>query len=148
MIQALLASHNGQLYKRWVCSIDDIADLVRESHLEVLTSSEGRIAFWFTPSLHCAHRKVNRKATEIVLGTTRFTPRNVPLMRGIVVVTAHDSAGALASLSDEQIRSLAGLVERTPWWQDLVLSRRCALDRRRELRATRVARKQQLDKLP
>lgn len=148
MFQVLLASHNGQLYKRHVRCVGDIVDLVRECDLETLTSSDGTVDFWFTPSMHSSHRRVNRKATEIYLATTGFTPRNVPLMRGIVVLAAHDAAGGLASLTDAQIDTLAGHVERTPWWQDLVLARRYARDRRRELRAVRTARKHQHQDLP
>ena len=89
MIQVLHASHNGELYKRRVLSADDIADLIRETSLETLTNTAG-IDFWFTPSTHRAHRRVNRSATELLLATTRFTASNVPLMRGIVVLAAHD----------------------------------------------------------
>ncbi len=48
MIQVLHASHNGELYKRRVLSVDDIADLIRETSLETLTNTAG-IDFWFTP---------------------------------------------------------------------------------------------------
>ena len=92
MIQVLHASHNGELYKRRVLSADDIADLIRETSVETLTNTAG-IDFWFTPSTHRAHRRVNRSATELLLATTRFTASNVPLMRGIVVLAAHDGAG-------------------------------------------------------
>ncbi|PJE03571.1 MAG: hypothetical protein CK429_32715 [Mycobacterium sp.] len=148
MFQVLLASHNGQLYKRRVRCVADIADLIREGDLETLTSSDGTVDFWFTPSTRSSHRGVNRKATEIYLATTGFTPHNVPLMRGIVVLAAHDVAGGLAGLTDQQIDTLAGHVERTSWWQDLVLARRYARDRRRELRTVRTARKHQHENLP
>lgn len=148
MFQVLLASHNGQLYKRRVRGVDDIADLIREGDLETLTSSDGTVDFWFTPSTRSSHRRVNRNATEIYLATTGFTARNVPLMRGIVVLAAHDAAGGLASLTDPQIDTLAGHVERTSWWQDLVLARRYARDQRRELRAVRTTRKHQHEDLP
>lgn len=48
MIQVLHASHNGELYKRRVVSVEDIADLIRETSLETLTNTAG-IDFWFTP---------------------------------------------------------------------------------------------------
>ncbi|MGJ6127425.1 hypothetical protein QN239_33130 [Mycolicibacterium sp. Y3] len=134
--------------RRRVRCVDDIADLIRECDLEALTSGDASIDFWFTPSTRSSHRRVNRKATEIYLATTGFTPRNVPLMRGIVVLAAHDAAGGLASLTDQQIDTLAGHVERTPWWQDLVLAMRYARDWRRELRAVRTTLKRQYQDLP
>jgi len=43
----VLHSHNAELYKHRVQCVDDIADLVRESHVETLTSGDGSIDFWF-----------------------------------------------------------------------------------------------------
>ena len=140
MIQVLHASHNGELYKRRVLSVDDIADLIRETSLETLTNTAG-IDFWFTPSTHRAHRRVNRSATELLLATTRFSASNVPLMRGIVVLEAHDGAGELAGLSDEQINGLPDTLRCLSWREDLVLSRRIARDQRSQLRASRTASK-------
>lgn len=137
MIQVLHASHNGELYKRRVRSVDDIADVIRETNLETLTNRSG-IDFWFTPSIHRAHQRINRKATEILLATTRFTAANVPLLRGIVVLTAHDDAGELAALTDSQIDTLADTIGSLSWRQELVLSRRIATDQRRQVRASRT----------
>lgn len=124
MIRVLQASHNGELYQRAIGSVDDIPELIREENLETLTSSDGCIDFWFTPCTHPFHRRINRKATAIYLATTRFTPRTVPLMRGIVVLTAHDTEGTPASLTEAQIRTLADHATNTSWRQDLILSRR------------------------
>lgn len=137
MIQVLHASHNGELYKRRVRSVADIADIIRESHLETLTNRSG-IDFWFTPSTHRAHRCVNRKATEMFLATTRFTAANVPLLRGIVVLAAHDGACEPAALDDTQIDTLAETIGSLSWREDLVLSHRIATDQRRRLRASRT----------
>ena len=137
MIQVLQASHNGELYKRHVRTVDDIADVIRETNLETLTNRSG-IDFWFTPSIHRAHLFINRNATEIFLATTRFTAANVPLLRGIVVLAAHDGAGEPADLDDARIETLAETIGSLSWRQDLVLSRRIATDQRRRRRASRT----------
>lgn len=135
MIKVLHASHNGELYKRWISSVGDIADLIRENNLETLTSDDGRIDFWFTPSIHHGYRRINRKATEILLATTRFSASDVPLLRGNIILTAHSPAGELVSLTDEQSDTLAHALDEATWWQDLVLSWRCNRDQRRQNRA-------------
>jgi hypothetical protein len=139
-MQVLFACHNGELYKTSLLSVDDIAEIVRARHLETLTNRDG-IDFWFTPSTHRFHQRVNRKATEIFLRTTRFTASTVPLLRGIVVLTAHDAAGELAGLSDAQVNGLAAACGQISWGEDLVLSRRISRDQRSQLRASRVAAK-------
>lgn len=135
MIQVLHANHNGELYKRRVLTVGDIADLIRENHLETLTSRDGQVDFWFTPSTQHGHRCVNRKATEIFLATTEFTVSNVPLLRGIVVLTAHTHNGELASLTDDQVDRLARALNDTTWWQCQILSWRYRRDQRRQRRA-------------
>ena len=84
---------------------------------------------------------MNRKATEIFLATTDFTASNVPLLRGIVILTAHTHAGELAGLTDAQVDRLVDAPDSTSWWQDLVLSSRYARDDRRQLRDSRAAAK-------
>lgn len=148
MTQVLLASHNGQLYKRRVRSVADIADLIRETDLETLTSGDGQIDFWFTPSTHPSHRRVNRNATQIFLATTGFTASTVPLLRGIIVVTAHDPAGELQSLTDTQVQHLAETLDSTSWWQNIVLSRRYTRDHRGQRRQSRAAQKRHLAAAP
>jgi hypothetical protein len=139
MIRVLHASHNGELYKRSVMDVDEIASLVRESHLETLTSADGQIDFWFTPSTHPARWRVNRTATEILLATTRFNASDVPLLRGIVVVAAHTPAGELASLTDAHMQRLVEARHSTSWWQNHVLSVRYAREQRRQRRSRRAA---------
>jgi hypothetical protein len=135
MYLALHASHNGNLFKVNVLGIGDIADLIREHHLESLTSRDGGIDFWLTPSLEPYHRSVNRMATEMLLAASRFNARNVPLLRGNVVMAGHDNNGALAGLTDDQI---SWLVNSEPSRRDeWVLARRFAGDERRQRRETR-----------
>ncbi|GAT01199.1 hypothetical protein [Mycolicibacterium fortuitum] len=135
MIQVLHASHNGVLYKRHIANIDDIADLIRESDVETLTSADGRTDFWITPSTRPANRRINRKATEIFLATTGFTAKNVPLLRGIVVLTAHGTTGAPVTMTDAHLTGLADTVGTASWRDALILAVRYARDERRQRRA-------------
>lgn len=67
-------------------------------------------------------------ATELLLATTRFTARSVPLLRGDVVLSSHDGVGNLAGLTDRQ---LDWLIDTHPtYWEELILGRRFARDRR------------------
>ena len=58
------------------------------------------------PQHGSATAKVNRSATEMLLATTRFTAKTVPLLRGGVVVATHDAAGELDGLSWQQLELL------------------------------------------
>ena len=78
MIDTLLASHNEELYKVELCGVADIADLVRDNHLQVLSSTDGTIDFWFS---HHPGLQVNRHGTGLLMATTRFTAHQVPLLR-------------------------------------------------------------------
>jgi hypothetical protein len=135
------ASHNGQLYKRSVLGRDDIVYLIREAHLETLTSADGEIDFWFTPSTHPSHQRINRKATEIFHATTEFGASRVPLLRGIVVLATHTSDGELAGLTDAQMDRLVDALDSTSWRADQVLSARYARAERRRRRSSRAATK-------
>ena len=74
----------------------------------------------------------------MLLATTRFTAKTVPLLRGGVVIATHDSAGKLDGLSWQQldllIQNSCTLTRR----DDRVLSRRIRRDSRR-LRRNPVA---------
>lgn len=139
MFRVLHASHNGELYKNRIQGVADIADLVREAHLETLSSADGDIDFWFSPSTHPFAHRINRKATEIYLATTGFTASNVPLLRGIVILATHTAAGELAGLTEAQLDRLINALDSTSWRQDLVLSRRYARDDRQRRRSVRSA---------
>jgi len=131
----LHACENGDLYKVELDSVADIADLVQEDCLESLTSTDCTIDFWLTPSLHAIHRSVNRTATELLLATTRFDARTVPLLRGSVVLASHDGDGNLAGLTETQIRWLVNSepTRREEW----TLGRRFSNDERAQYRTTK-----------
>ncbi|OOK65217.1 hypothetical protein BZL29_7755 [Mycobacterium kansasii] len=130
---SLLASHNEELYKIEPDSVADIADLVRGHRLQVLTSTDGTLDFWFS---HHPWLRVNRHATGLLMATTRFTAHEVPLLRGSIVIAAHDSAGHPASLTDTQISRLIN--SEPSWREERVLRRRFNRDHRMQ-RRTRAA---------
>ena len=133
MIATLLASHNEELYKAELCGVPDIADLVRDNRLRALSSTDGTIDFWFS---HVPHVRVNRHATGLLLACTRFTAHEVPLLRGNIVIAAHDSAGNPASLTDSQMTRLIN--SEPSWREDRILRRRFSRDLRAQ-RRTRAA---------
>ena len=116
MNTVLYFSPNDVVYETRAYTNADIAELVHDYGLESLTSADRQFDFWFTPSTRRCRRKVNRSATEILLATTQFTAKTVPLLRGAVVVATHDSAGELDGLSWKQL--------------DLLIQRSCTLTRR------------------
>lgn len=131
----LLASHNEALYKIEPRCVADIADLVRDSRLQVLTSTDGTIDFWFS---HHPWLRGNRQATGLLLATTRFTAHEVPLLRGSVVIATHDSAGDLAGLTDSQMSRLINSEHSRR--DERILRRRFGQDLRAQ-RRTRAAAK-------
>lgn len=141
MFQTLQCSHNGNLYRVELHGVADIADLVREHLLETVTSSDGALAFWFTPSTHRSHMQINKQATELLLATTRFTARQVPLLHGNIVITGVDANGDPTGLTPAQMRWLINSepAGREKW----VLGRRFSRARRaqrREFRSTEATR--------
>ena len=134
MNTVLYFSPNDVVYETRAYSNSDIAELVHDYGLESLTSADRQFDFWFTPSTRRCRRKVNRSATEMLLATSRFTAKTVPLLRGGVVVATHDSAGELDGLSWQQldllIQNSCTLTRR----DDRVLSRRITRDARRQQR--------------
>jgi hypothetical protein len=116
MNTVLYFSPNGVVYETRAYSNVDIAELVDDYGLECLTSTDRQFDFWFIPSTRRCGRKVNRSATEVLLATSRFTAKTVPLLRGAVVVATHDSAGDLDGLSWQQL--------------DLLIQRSCTLTQR------------------
>lgn len=135
MFQAVHASHNGLLYRVELQGTGDIADLVREHRLETVTTRAGGV-FWFTPATHSSHMQLNRPATELLLATTTFTARQVPLLRGNIVITGIDTHGDPAGLTDRQLHYLANVEpNRRQLW---ALSRRYTRDYRAQRRAARA----------
>ena len=129
-----LASDNEKLYKVELCGVADIAYLVRDKFLQVLSSTDGTIDFWFS---HNRHLQVNPCGTELLMATTRFTARDVPLLRGSIVITSHDSAGNPASLTDDHMDRLINSLP--SWREDRILRRRVSRDLRGSAAAARKA---------
>lgn len=134
MNTVLYFSPNDVVYETRAYSNADIAELVDNYGLESLTSADRQFDFWFTPATQRCRRKVNLGATEILLATTRFTAKTVPLLRGGVVVATHDSAGELDGLSWQQLDLLIQNSRTLTRGDDRVLSRRITRDARRQQR--------------
>lgn len=137
MNTVLYFSPEGVVYETRAYTSSDIRDLVDNYGLESLTSTDRQFDFWFTPSTRRCHRRVNRSATEMLLATTRFTAKTVPLLHGAVVVATHDSEGDLDGLSWQQLDILSKSSRKVTKRDDRVLNRRIARDRRRQLRLQR-----------
>ncbi len=132
MNTVLYFSPKGVVYETRAYSDADIAELVQVCGLESLTSADRQFDFWFTPSTRRCRRKVNLSATEMLLATTRFTAKTVPLLRGGVVVATHDSAGELNGLSWQQLELLIENSCTLTRRDDRVLSRRITRDEKRQ----------------
>jgi hypothetical protein len=137
MNTVLYFSPDGVVYETRAYTRTDIRNLVEDCGLESLTSTDRQFDFWFTPSTRRCHRRVNRSATEMLLATTRFTTKTVPLLRGGVVVATHDSDGDLDGLSWQQLELLSQSSRKITKRDDRVLSRRIGRDHRRQLRHDR-----------
>lgn len=105
MLRVAHASHNGTLYVVDLRPPDGIVELVRDTNLETCTTAD-RIVFWFTRSTNRAFMFPNVMATELLLATTEFTARDVPILRGNIVITGRDGAGEPAALTTHQFDML------------------------------------------
>ncbi|OKH81385.1 hypothetical protein EB73_29180 [Mycobacterium sp. SWH-M3] len=105
MLRAAHASHTGDLYLVDIEPPHGIVELVRDTSLETCTA-EDRIVFWFTRSTNRAFMLQNAMATELLLFTTRFTARDVPILRGNIVITGRDGTGNPAPLNNHQLQRL------------------------------------------
>lgn len=144
-MRALYASHNQILYHAHVQSLDDIAELTRGGpRIDALTSSDTNILFWFnTGDYRGPHQaEANRRATELLLTVTRFNGRDVPLLRGDIVLTGRDALGHPTDLDAHQIDLLTHAGMR--WLNDIMLSRRLTHDRRRQMGQLKRAQKAHL----
>ena len=131
VFKALHASHNGCLYIIDLAGTETIAEFVRNNDLESLSSSDGQFDFWFTPSTRPNHHRVNMAATEIFAAYTDFDTRNMPLLRGNIVITAHDKdTGAPSGLTATQLNVLAHAHSRGR--RGRRLTRRCVRDLHRQ----------------
>ncbi|SBS76057.1 conserved hypothetical protein [uncultured Mycobacterium sp.] len=103
MNTVLYFSTRGTVYETRAYTKADIDRLVQDHQLHCLTSSDRQFDFWFSPSRPGCQSRVNERATELLLATTNFTAKSVPLLPGCIVVATHDADGDLDGLSWEQL---------------------------------------------
>ena len=139
MNTVLYSSPTGVVYETQAYTQADIADLVHDRGLQCLTSTDRQFDFWFTPSTPGCQRRVNRFATELLLSTTNFTAKTVPLLHGGVVVATHDADGDLDGLSWKQLDLVVERCRALTKREERKLSRRILRDARRTRRDTQVA---------
>jgi len=130
MNTVLYCSANGAVYETSAYTKSDIDQLITTRGLQCLTSADGQFDFWFSPSTSKCQRRVNRAATELLMATTSFTAKTVPLLRGAVVIAAHDFEGDLDGLSWKQLDQLVERNRSVTKRDERVLNRREMRDRR------------------
>jgi hypothetical protein len=135
----LYFSPNGVAYETRAYSKADIFELVNDYGLESLTSTDQQFDFWITPSTRSCQRRPNHRATGLLLATTTFTAKTVPLLRGGVVVATHESDGDLDGLSWQQLNLLVQRSTLLTERDERVLSRRITRDARRQRRNVQPA---------
>lgn len=139
MNTVLYFSTRGPVYETRAYTKADIDRLIQDHQLHCLTSTDRQFDFWFSPSRPGCQSRVNTRATELFLATTKFTAKSVPLLPGSIVVATHDVDGDLDGLSWQQLDML---VERSRSLTDRelrILDRRIARHDRRQPRQTRSA---------
>ncbi len=124
MNTVLYLSAAGAAYETRAYSTADITRLVCDQGLQSLTSADRQFDFWFSPSTGRCQRRVNRNATDLLLATTTFGAKTVPLLRGGVVIATHDRDGDLDGLSWQQLDLLARLSRTITKRDDRRLNRR------------------------
>ncbi|WP_319428926.1 hypothetical protein [Mycobacterium sp. RTGN5] len=137
MNTVLYFSTNGPVYETRAYTKADIDLLIQDHQLHCLTSTDRQFDFWFSPSRPGCQSRVNERATELFLATTKFTAKSVPLLPGAIVVATHDADGDLDGLSWQQLDLLVHR-NRALTDRDLrVLDRRIQRADRRLARQTR-----------
>jgi hypothetical protein len=139
MNTVLYCSSNGIVYETRAYTKADIDQLVQNHGLVCLTSADRQFDFWFAPSTAGCQRHTNRTASEILLATTNFSAKTVPLLPGCVVIATHDADGDLDGLSWLQLDLLARKNRSLTNRAARVLGRRIARADRRRRRMTRGA---------
>ncbi|MHA0289807.1 hypothetical protein ACXYX3_25620 [Mycobacterium sp. C3-094] len=135
----LYFSTKGLVYETRAYTRADIDRLIHDRGLQSLSSADRHIDFWFSSSAGRCQRRVNRHATELLLATTNFTAKNVPLLRGAVVVATHDADGDLDGLSWQQLDILAQRMRSISDRDERQLTRRIVRDARRRRRVATPA---------
>jgi hypothetical protein len=140
MNTVLFFSASGAIYETRAYTAADIDQLVSDRDLQSLTSTDRQFDFWFSPVTPGCQRRVNTGATELLLATTAFTAKTVPLLRGGIVVATHDADGDLDGLSWEQLDQIAKRIRSLTKRDAKQLTKRMVADerqRRREIEAAR-----------
>jgi hypothetical protein len=132
MNTVLYCSPSGVVYETRAYTKADIDQLVKSQGLQCLSSADRQFDFWFATSTRKCQRQANTIATELLMATTNFTARSVPLLRGCVVIATHDSDGDLDGLSWQQLDELAAKNRAITNRQARVLGRRVAREARRK----------------
>jgi hypothetical protein len=135
MNTVLYFSNNGAVYETRAYTKADIDQLVHDQRLQCLTSTDRQFDFWFSPSPHRCQRRINRSATELLLATTTFSAKAVPLLRGCIVVATHDADGDLDGLSWQQLDLLVQRNRSLTKRDERILNRRTLRDERLRRRA-------------
>ncbi len=139
MNTVLYSSPTGVVYETQAYTQADIAHLVDDRGLQCLTSADRQFDFWFTPAPQRCQNRVNRFATELLLTTTNFTAKSVPLLHGGVVIATHDADGDLDGLSWRQLDLVVERCRALTKRDERTLARRILRDARRARRDTPVA---------
>ncbi|MBB3601139.1 hypothetical protein FHT40_000772 [Mycolicibacterium sp. BK556] len=139
MNTVLYFSTRGPVYETRAYTKADIDRLVQNHQLHCLTSTDRQFDFWFSPSTARCQSRVNARATELLLATTKFTAKSVPLLPGSIVVATHDADGDLDGLSWEQLDLLVRKNRSLSDRELRVLDRRIARHDRRLARHLRSA---------
>ncbi|MFI5507937.1 hypothetical protein ACIA48_10750 [Mycobacterium sp. NPDC051804] len=141
MHTVLYCSPNGLVYETRAYSKADIDKLVATHSLNCLTTADRQFDFWFSASPQKCQRQTNTIATELLMASSTFSARTVPLLRGCVVIATHDADGDLDGLSWRQLDLLAAKNHAITNRQARILARRVAKeDRKQRPDADRVAR--------
>jgi hypothetical protein len=135
MNTVLYFSTTGDVYETRAYTTADIDQLVQDQGLQCLTSADRQFDFWFSPLTQRCQRRPNRKATEVLLATTTFTAKTVPLLRGCIVVATHDEDGDLDGLSWQQLDRLVEKRRSLTRRDERVLNRRILRDERAQQRS-------------
>ncbi|KGI70433.1 hypothetical protein MJO55_26960 [Mycolicibacterium rufum] len=132
----LYFSAQGPAYETRAYTKADVDRLIHDRGLQSLSSADRQFDFWFSSSTPGCQRRVNRRATELLLATTTFTAKTVPLLRGAVVVATHDADGDLDGLSWQQLDLLAARNRSVSARDERILTRRITRELQRARRAT------------
>jgi hypothetical protein len=82
----------------------------------------------------------HQSATELLLATTTFTAKTVPLLRGCIVAATHDADGDLDGLSWQQLDLLTERNRSLTRRDERILDRRVLREDRRRRRTAEIHR--------